>query len=156
MGAAGRLVVILGALVVAVVLFVVLRDGDGESSPTTTTQPTTAETTTGTETGPATTDSTTAPTTTTEPAPERRRIRLTIPASGPEGIERIDVEQDERVVLVIRSGIADHAHLHGYDLMVDVGPGIVARIRFRADIPGRFELELEDRGQQFAELTVAP
>jgi hypothetical protein len=156
MGAAGRLAVILGAVAAAVVLFVVLRDGNGESSPTSQTEPTTSESTTETESGPTTTESTTSPPTTTQPAPERRRIRLTIPASGPEGIERIDVELGERVVLVIRSGIADHAHLHGYDLMVDVGPGMVARIRFRADVPGRFELELEDRAQQFAELTVAP
>jgi hypothetical protein len=153
MGAAGRLAVILAAVATAVVLFVVLRDGDGESNRTTQTEPTTSEIT-ETETGPTTTDSTTSPT--TQPTPERRRIRLTIPASGPEGIERIEIEQGERVVLVIRSGVADHAHLHGYDLMADVGPGIVARIRFRANIPGRFELELEDRRQQFAELTVAP
>jgi hypothetical protein len=156
MGAAGRLVVILGALATAVVLFLVLRDGDGESGPTTPTEATTSESTTGTETGPATTDSSTSPTTTTQPELQRRRIRLTIPATGPEGIRRIEIEQGERVVLLIQSGVADHAHLHGYDLMADVGPGTVARIRFRADIPGRFELELEERGQQFAELTVAP
>jgi hypothetical protein len=156
MGAAGRLLVILGAIVAAVVLFVVLRDGDAESGGTTQAEPTTSATATGTEPGPITTDSETGPTTTTEPAPERRRIPLAIPASGPEGIQRIEVAQDERVLLVIRSGVADHAHLHGYDLMADVGPGTVGRIRFRATIPGVFELELEDRGQQFAELTVAP
>jgi hypothetical protein len=135
---------------VAVVLFLALRDRD--EGPTAATEPT-SQSATATETG-------TGPTTSTspqpDPAPERRRIRLTIPADGPEGIQRIEVEQDERVVLLIRSGVADHAHLHGYDLMTDVGPGTVARIRFRADIPGRFELELEDRRQQFAELTVAP
>lgn len=132
----------------AVALFVALRDSD--DGPTTAAEPTTSQSTT-TETGPATSTSPQP-----DPAPERRRIRLTIPADGPDGIQRIEVEQDERVVLLIRSGVADHAHLHGYDLMTDVGPGTVARIRFRADIPGRFELELEDRRQQFAELTVAP
>jgi New glue family protein len=156
MGAAGRLLVIAAAVATAVVLFVVLRDGNGESGPTTSTEPTTSESTTETQTGPTATDSTTSPTTTTQPEPQRRRIRLTIPAGGPEGIRRIEVEQGERIVLLIRSGVTDHAHLHGYDLMAHVGPGTVARIRFRADIPGRFELELEERGQQFAELTVAP
>ena len=148
MGAAGRLLVIAGALATAVVLFLILRDGSGESGPTARTEPATSESTT--QTG-------TSPTTTNLPVPpERHRIRLAIPASGPEGIRRIEIEQGERIVLLIRSGVTDHAHLHGYDLMADVGPGIVARIRFRADIPGRFELELEERRQQFAELTVAP
>jgi hypothetical protein len=151
MGAAGRLVVILGAIVAAVVLFVVLRGGDGESSPTTQAEPTTSESTTSIGTNPTETSPTT-----TDAGPGPRRIRLTIPASGPEGVERIEVEQGERVVLVIRSGIADHAHLHGYDLMADVGPGLVGRIRLQATIPGVFELELEERTQQFAELTVSP
>jgi hypothetical protein len=59
-------------------------------------------------------------------------------------------------VLLIRSAVADHAHLHGYDLLADVAPGRTARIAFRADVPGRFEIELEDRGEQFAELIVSP
>lgn len=156
MGAVGRALLILGGLAVAVVLFVALRDGD-DNGPTAETQPTTTQ---GTTTGDTGTGTETSPTTGTapqpDPAPERRRFQLTIPPDGPEGIERIDVELDERVVLSIRSGVADHAHLHGYDLMADLGPGTVGQIRFRADIPGRFELELEDRGQQFAQLTVTP
>ena len=40
--------------------------------------------------------------------------------------------------------------------MSDVAPGAPARIAFRATIPGRFEIELEDRGVQIAELTVNP
>ena len=47
-------------------------------------------------------------------------------------------------------------HLHGYDLMADVGPGKPATIRFTATAPGRFEIELEDRGLQIAELEVRP
>ena len=31
-----------------------------------------------------------------------------------------------------------------------------ARIEFTADVPGRFEIELEERGVQIAELTVEP
>jgi hypothetical protein len=47
-------------------------------------------------------------------------------------------------------------HLHGYDVMVDVAPGKPARLRFKATIPGRFEVELEDRGLHIAELEVRP
>ena len=47
-------------------------------------------------------------------------------------------------------------HLHGYDLMADVAPGAPATIRFTADVPGIFEVELEDRGLHIAELEVRP
>ena len=54
------------------------------------------------------------------------------------------------------SDVADHVHLHGYDLMANVAPGAPATIRFTADAPGRFEIELEDLGLQIAELEVRP
>jgi len=47
-------------------------------------------------------------------------------------------------------------HVHGYDLMADVAPGKPARIDFTANLTGRFEIELEDRGKQIAQLTVLP
>jgi hypothetical protein len=72
------------------------------------------------------------------------------------GIARDKLEQGEQVVLVVRSDVADHVHLHGYDVMVDVAPGKPARLRFKATIPGRFEVELEDRGLHIAELEVRP
>jgi hypothetical protein len=56
----------------------------------------------------------------------------------------------------VRSDVADHVHLHGYDLMRDVAPGAPAQLVFTADIPGRFEIELEDRHLQLAELEVRP
>ena len=59
-------------------------------------------------------------------------------------------------MIVVRCELSDHVHLHGYDLMADVGPGTPATIRFTATAPGRFEIELEDRGLQIAELEVRP
>jgi hypothetical protein len=59
-------------------------------------------------------------------------------------------------VLIVRSDVADHVHVHGYDLMQDVAPGAPARISFRADAPGRFEVELEDRHLPLTELVVRP
>ena len=72
------------------------------------------------------------------------------------GIERASVDEGEQVVLVVRSDVADEVHVHGYDISRDVAAGGTARIRFRATIPGRFEVELEERGVQIAELTVNP
>ena len=60
------------------------------------------------------------------------------------------------MTLRVRSNVADHVHVHGYDLMRDVAPGKPAELTFRATIPGRFEVELEERGLQIAELTVRP
>jgi hypothetical protein len=121
---------------------------DDEASPTTET--TTTETTT--------TETTTTETTTTEPVPPApTTIRVTVRDGRPVGgIARPSVRQDDRVVLIVRSNVADHVHVHGYDLLADVAPGRRARIAFRATIPGRFEIELEDRHVPIAELRVNP
>jgi hypothetical protein len=147
-----RIGIVVAAAVVAVVLFLVLRGGgdDDGGQAEGTTAPTQATTTDATTTG------TTGETSTAPPPPGPREIEINVPADGPSGIQRIDVQQGERVVLVIRSGIADHVHVHGYDLLADVAPGRTARIRFEASRPGRFEIELEDRGQPIAELRVQP
>ncbi len=155
MGTLGKLV--LGAVGVAaiVALFVLLRPDDTEDAASTTPDTTQAETEgeTGTEESPTTTEGEEEP----EPDPEPsgpRTIRLTVDSEEPE-IARIEVERDERVVLVVRANVTDHVHLHGYNLMSDVAPGQPARIEFRATVPGRFEIELEDRVQQIAQLTVS-
>jgi hypothetical protein len=135
-------------------LFLVLRPDDGEEgAPTTTIATTTAPATTATE-PPATT--TEPPATTAPKPPEVVTIRITVPSDTAPKLRRYSVKQDRKVVIVVRTELSDHVHLHGYDLMADVGPGKPATIRFTATAPGRFELELEDRGLEFAELEVRP
>ena len=135
-------------------LFLVLRpDDDEEAAPTTTVATTTAPTTTATE-PPATT--TEPPATTAPKPPDVVTIRITVPSDTAPKVRRYSVKQDKKVVIVVRTELSDHVHLHGYDLMADVGPGKPATIRFTATAPGRFELELEDRGLEFAELEVRP
>jgi hypothetical protein len=133
----------------AVVALAGCGSSDDVASPTTTdttVTDTTTETTTTTEM------------TTTEPAPPApTTIRITVRDGRPVGgIARPSVRHDDRVVLVVRSNVADHVHVHGYDLLADVAPGRRARIAFRATIPGRFEIELEDRHVPIAELSVNP
>lgn len=72
------------------------------------------------------------------------------------GIQRVTVEQGQKVTIVLRSDVADEAHLHGYDKSVALAPSKVARLALVASLPGGFELELEERGLQVAELTVTP
>jgi hypothetical protein len=72
------------------------------------------------------------------------------------GLVRATVDQGEKVAIVVGSDVADHVHLHGYDKLADVAPGEPARLVFQASIPGRFEVELEDRGLQIADIRVQP
>jgi hypothetical protein len=136
---------------------------DDESASSTTT--TTATTTQSTTTAPTTTEET--PTTTedggvttppiTGPASNGQTIRIRVVGGRPQGgIQRPSVKQGEHVTLVVTSDVADEIHLHGYDISADAAPGSPARLSFDAKIPGRFEIELEDRGVQIAELTVEP
>jgi hypothetical protein len=103
--------------------------------------------------------------TTTEATPESGAtppagptvVRVLVVEGSPRGgIVRRTVTQGDRVVLVVESDVADEVHLHGYDLMKNVSAGGTARLAFSATLPGRFEVELEDRGVQIAQLTVQP
>lgn len=66
---------------------------------------------------------------------------------------RVEVPLGEPVTLVVTSDVADEVHVHGYDRSVAVA-GDPARLRFRADIPGVFEVELEQRGVLLTQLEV--
>jgi hypothetical protein len=114
----------------------------GGTTDTTTTETTTTDTTTTTETTP--------PAGPTE-------IRIVVVNGAPKGgIVRETVDKGDRVVLVVKSDVADEIHLHGYDVSRDVEAGGTARLPFKATIPGRFEVELEARGVQIADITVEP
>ncbi len=141
-----RLLIGLGVIAALVALFLVFRPGDdGEADAGTTT---TAVTTTPTiESG----------TTATTAAPEGTELVVTIRGGEPvDGIVRAEAHKGDPVVVIVRSDVADEVHVHGYDLMADVAPGKPVRIEFTANLTGRFEIELEDRGKQIAQLTVLP
>jgi hypothetical protein len=115
---------------------------------------------TGTTTDIYDTTTTTQPTTETEttpPAVKPTVVRIVVENGQPTGgIVRRTVTEGDRVVLVVKSDVADEVHLHGYDVMRDIAAGGTARIAFKAALPGRFEVELEQRGVQIADLTVEP
>jgi len=127
-------------------------DGDAAATDTTTTSESTTTETTTTET--TTTETTT--TETTPPPAGPTEIRIVVVNGAPKGgIVRENVKKGDRVVLIVRSDVADHVHLHGYDIKRDVAPGQPARLPFKATIPGRFEVELEDRGVPIADISVS-
>jgi hypothetical protein len=73
-----------------------------------------------------------------------------------QGPTRFTVTQGEEVRILVRAGITDEVHLHGYDLRADVAPGDPARIDFVADVAGGFECVLEDAGTLLFQLEIVP
>lgn len=144
-------------------LFLALRP-DGEDETTATTAPPAATTTAAATTtdAPATTEEPPPPATTEAPpatttAPGPAVVRIVVVGGQPEGgIRRASVRRGREVIVRVSSDVADHIHLHGYDLIADVAPGAPAELTFVADVPGRFEIELEDRGVPIADIQVRP
>lgn len=140
-----RALIAVAALVAVVVLFVVLAGGDDEGSNDTTTA--TSKT--------ATTQTQTTTTTRTVTAPPVERI--VVEGGEPRGgVKRLSFDSGERVRFSVTSDVADEVHVHGYDLSEEVPAGGTVRFGFPASIEGVFEVELEGRGVQIAELRVSP
>jgi plastocyanin len=72
------------------------------------------------------------------------------------GVKHITVNKGDRVRFTVQSDVADEIHVHGYDFMKDVPRGGKVGFDFPAKIDGEFEIELEKRGEQIADLTVNP
>jgi hypothetical protein len=149
---------IAAALGLLVSLFFALRTDDDEPAATTAASPTaTAPPAATAEPTAAPTAEPTPPPATTGEGPETVNLDYTVEGGQPVGgISRDTVEEGNSVVIRVTSDVADEVHLHGYDLSADVAPGSPATIQFTADVPGRFEIELEDLGVQIAELEVRP
>jgi hypothetical protein len=139
-----RALVALGVIAAAVVLFVVLNGGDDGGSKQ--------------QAAPAgTTVETTGATGATGSAGRRRQYVIVVENGKPVGgIKKMEYAKDERVRFVVRSDVADEVHVHGYDRIADVAAGGSVRFNFPARIEGVFEIELEQRKEQIAELRVNP
>ncbi len=59
------------------------------------------------------------------------------------------------VEIRVESAVSEELHVHAYDHVLDVGGDGVAVLRFEAEIPGVFEVELEGSGRQVIQLTVS-
>ena len=135
------------AVVILVVAFLVLRPSSDDPETTAdapTATPTVAETSTPDAGETETPTATPTPNPTVDPGP-----LLTGAA-----VEKIRVDKGDTVRFRVRSPEAEEVHIHGYDLFADLSPGTPAEIRFTADIPGVFEVELEGSGLELVELQV--
>lgn len=68
----------------------------------------------------------------------------------------VAVIKDTPVTLRFATNQKDEAHLHGYDLSVELKPGQQSDITFVANLSGRFEIELHKSHSTLAVLEVRP
>jgi hypothetical protein len=127
-----RIALAVGAIAVLVVLFVVLNGGgDNNDSNTTTSTQTTA--------------------------PVARAAVITVRGGKPVGgIQKLNYTKGDQVRFRVDSDVADEIHVHGYDFHKDVSKGGSVSFSFPAKIEGVFVIELENAGEQIAELRVRP
>jgi hypothetical protein len=89
------------------------------------------------------------------PTPEGNVVRVRVAGGSVQGVEdTVDLAVGEKLTILVRSDTADEVHVHGYNLFDDVGPKQQAKIELTADIPGVFEVELEDAHLLLFELQV--
>jgi len=142
----GQRIGLIGAALVVAALAVILLaggDDDEDTTPATTSAPTLSQEPTASVPAP-------------EPKPELQTIRVT--GGEPQGgVADITVNKDDTVRLKVESDdTSGEIHVHGYDLMQDLEAGGSVTFRFKADIEGGFEIEIEDTKTPIAELTVEP
>lgn len=115
--------------------------GPDETSVSTTTSADTSPTSTSavstTVSEPTSTSTTASATATTTPAIDVEFVDGEV--IGPDVFE---VELGETVDIWIRSDVDDEIHVHGYDLTYDLRAGELLHVRFVADVPGIFEVEV--------------
>jgi hypothetical protein len=72
------------------------------------------------------------------------------------GVQELEYSAGDEIRFRVESDVADEVHVHGYDLSEDVPAGGTVSFEFPAEIEGIFEIELEGRKEQIAELRVNP
>jgi heme/copper-type cytochrome/quinol oxidase subunit 2 len=70
------------------------------------------------------------------------------------GVRTETVRVGDKVRLRVTSDVSEEIHVHTYDAMADVAPGMTAQIELTATIPGRHEVELEKSRKQLLVLEV--
>jgi FtsP/CotA-like multicopper oxidase with cupredoxin domain len=119
-------------------------DGGGEAASTTTAA--TTSTTTATTTSNATT---------TTAGFAGKLIEVRVAGGKVETAQRrVRVSRGDRVRIQVQSDQADEVHVHGFDLSEEVGPGKPATVEFTANLPGVWEVELENAKRKLFDLEV--
>jgi len=135
-----RIALAVGAIAAIAVLFVVLNGGsDSNNSSSTSTSGKGSTTQPGAPGGAA--------------APAVIRVVNAKPVGG---VQKLSFTKGDQVRFRVKSDTSDEIHVHGYDFHKDVKAGGSVGFSFPAKIEGVFVIELENHGQQIAELRVRP
>jgi hypothetical protein len=145
-----RAALIVGAIAVLVVAYVLIQGGSDDSGDkaATISTPSTSSTQSTTSTPSTSTAETPA-------APAVPTVRV-VDAKPQGGVKKLEFNKGDQIRFRVVSDTADEIHVHGYDLMKDVAKGGTVSFDFKGSIDGRFVVELEEHGEQIAELDVAP
>jgi maltose-binding protein MalE len=147
MSTGARLGILAGIIAIAIVVLVIANGGSDNSSTSTTTAAPASSTTQSTGTS-----NTAAP----KPAGPKTFTVVVKNAQPAGGIKQIKVKKDDQIRIIVKSDTADEVHLHGYDIHKDVKAGGSVTFNLKATSDGGYEMELESRKQQIAELLVEP
>jgi len=95
------------------------------------------------------------------PSPPSRSPRPDAPAFSVvggrvEGPAQVRAKLGDVVTFTVTSDMADEVHVHTYDVTVPLKPGRPATVRVRVDIPGVFDVELEETHTPLTKLRVSP
>jgi hypothetical protein len=145
-----RAALIVGAIAVLVVAYVLIRGGSDDDKDSAAMP--------ATQTAQSAPSTTSTPSTSTEEAPPEPAVPTVrvVDAKPQGGVKKLDFDKGDQIRFKVVSDTADEIHVHGYDLMKDVEKGGSVSFSFKGSIDGRFVVELEDHGEQIAELDVAP
>jgi hypothetical protein len=151
MSRGARFALLGAAVVILIVAFVLLRPS-AKDDETTADSPTTTPTAVATDT----TTPAAGETETATPSPTPKPTVDPGPVLTGATVRKLRYDKGETVRFQVRSPEDEEVHIHGYDIKKDVKAGQVAKISFKADIDGIFEIEFENSAKQIAELRVDP
>jgi hypothetical protein len=88
-------------------------------------------------------------------APKNRTFDVSI-KGGEMSPDEISVHKDDTVTLRVNTDKPLELHVHGYDVEREVEPGQEAKLHFKADLTGRFEVEDHESEKELGTLQVRP
>jgi hypothetical protein len=152
-------------LLAVISLAVLAGCGDGDdptSGPTSTASPTESSTPDETSTSASPSEEPSESETPSETATEDGAdVEIEVSIVGDtvttEPSDRVAVEVGDTVKISVVSDVADELHVHGYDLTLDLEPGVPAELLFEVTGdpgPGLYEVELEEEHRLLFQLEV--
>jgi hypothetical protein len=157
-----RLALVAATVVVLVAAFFIARGGgeDDGSSPAAQTATEATQPAPGGQEAPATDEPEPRDTdpTARNPKAEASAVRtVRVRGGAPVGeVRTLSYRRGDRIRLRVTADAPDEVHVHGFDIEKPVGPGKPARFDIKADIEGRFEVELHGTDTLIATLEVRP